>query len=190
MHLASVWVPFTSEAKEAVAHYPELLDEIKLGLREVGRRLGGHLRARQRERADAERRSLFERYIPEVSQAIARILDDDKAKIEKQFMKALENFARTAALQDAADAASDAAPEPTASTPSVMPPADDAPESRPKAQTKTKDKGKKPEPAAPGKGTKTRKQAELPRAGSKRKPEQLELIPKAPALPVIHPMKR
>src|SRR3984885_15717584 len=30
VHLASVWVPFTSEAKEAVAHYDDLLREAKL----------------------------------------------------------------------------------------------------------------------------------------------------------------
>ena len=30
VHLASVWVPFTSESKEAVARYPEILREIKL----------------------------------------------------------------------------------------------------------------------------------------------------------------
>ena len=45
VHLASVWVPFTSEAKEAVAHYPELLREITLALQECGRRLAQSLRA-------------------------------------------------------------------------------------------------------------------------------------------------
>ena len=30
VHIASVWVPFTSESKEAVAAYPEILKEIKL----------------------------------------------------------------------------------------------------------------------------------------------------------------
>ena len=43
VHLASVWVPFTSEAKEAVAHYPELLREITLALQECGRKLAQHL---------------------------------------------------------------------------------------------------------------------------------------------------
>jgi DNA topoisomerase-6 subunit B len=37
VHLASVWVPFTSEAKEAVAHYPEMLREITLALQDCGR---------------------------------------------------------------------------------------------------------------------------------------------------------
>ena len=72
VHLASVWVPFTSEAKEAVAHYDELLREMKLAIQECGRKLAAHLRARAHARARAKRRSLFEKYIPEVAQSISR----------------------------------------------------------------------------------------------------------------------
>ena len=39
VHMSSVWVPFTSESKEALAHYPEIIKEIKLALQEAGRRL-------------------------------------------------------------------------------------------------------------------------------------------------------
>ena len=35
VQIASVWVPFTSESKEAVAHYPEIIKEIKLALQEA-----------------------------------------------------------------------------------------------------------------------------------------------------------
>src|SRR5690606_36922353 len=34
VHMASVWVPFTSESKEAIADYDEIRAEIKLGLQE------------------------------------------------------------------------------------------------------------------------------------------------------------
>ncbi|OHB54991.1 MAG: DNA topoisomerase VI subunit B, partial [Planctomycetes bacterium RBG_13_44_8b] len=34
IHIASVWVPFTSESKEAIAHYPEIIKEIKLAIQE------------------------------------------------------------------------------------------------------------------------------------------------------------
>ena len=40
VHMASVWVPFTSESKEAIADYDEIQKEITLALRECGRRLG------------------------------------------------------------------------------------------------------------------------------------------------------
>ena len=39
VHIASVWVPFTSESKEAVAHYPEIIKEIQLAAQECGRKL-------------------------------------------------------------------------------------------------------------------------------------------------------
>src|SRR5436309_8127225 len=43
VHMASVWVPFTSESKEAIADYDEIRKEITLALRECGRRLGAFL---------------------------------------------------------------------------------------------------------------------------------------------------
>ncbi|HSQ13679.1 MAG TPA: DNA topoisomerase VI subunit B, partial [Candidatus Deferrimicrobium sp.] len=39
VHMASVWVPFTRESKEAIADYDEIRKEIKLALQECGRRL-------------------------------------------------------------------------------------------------------------------------------------------------------
>lgn len=92
VHLASVWVPFTSEAKEAVAHYDELLKEMRLAVQECGRKLGAHLRARDRAASEQKRLSIFQRYIPEVAQSIANILAGDKEQIAKSFHKALPNF--------------------------------------------------------------------------------------------------
>jgi DNA topoisomerase-6 subunit B len=97
VHLASVWVPFTSEAKEAVAHYDELLREMKLAVQECGRRLGAHLRARDRAVSEEKRLGLFQRYIPEVSAALANILGAPREHIEKSFVDALPNFVRVAA---------------------------------------------------------------------------------------------
>ena len=48
VHMASVWVPFTSESKEAVAGYPEIQKELRLALQAVGRKLGMFLRRRNR----------------------------------------------------------------------------------------------------------------------------------------------
>ncbi|MCP4798454.1 MAG: DNA topoisomerase VI subunit B, partial [bacterium] len=50
VHMSSVWVPFTSESKEAVAHYPEIIKEIKLALQEAGRHLQRYIRRRVREK--------------------------------------------------------------------------------------------------------------------------------------------
>jgi DNA topoisomerase VI subunit B len=95
VHLASVWVPFTSEAKEAVAQYDELLKEMKLAIQECGRKLAAHVRAKAHAERDMKRRSLFERYIPEVAGAISEILGLDKKQVEKPFYAALPSFAGT-----------------------------------------------------------------------------------------------
>ena len=74
VHMASVWVPFTSESKEAVAHYPEIIKEIKLALAECGRRLGRHLRGVKRRREEALKRSYIEKYLPAIGEALKDIL--------------------------------------------------------------------------------------------------------------------
>jgi len=122
VHLASVWVPFTSEAKEAVAHYDELLDELKLALQECGRKLASHLRARAHEQRESMRRGVFEKYIPEVAQALAEILGVPKDRTEKPFYKTLPSFVRLA----------DDPPAPREdrngkAAPSIPPPPDSAP---------------------------------------------------------------
>jgi DNA topoisomerase-6 subunit B len=94
VHLASVWVPFTSEAKEAVAHYDELLEEMKHALRECGRKLASHVRARAHADRELKRRSLFEKYIPEVAAAIGDILGLAKEKVEKPFYETLPVFVK------------------------------------------------------------------------------------------------
>ena len=73
VHIASVWVPFTSEAKEAVAHYPEITREIQLAAQECGRKLAAHIRRKQHADYQAQRRSIFELYIQEVARAIGKI---------------------------------------------------------------------------------------------------------------------
>lgn len=81
IHMASVWVPFTSESKEAIADYDEIRKEMTLALKECGRKLGIYLRRRQRMRREAERRNVFERYIGEVARASAAITGEDAEKI-------------------------------------------------------------------------------------------------------------
>ncbi len=75
VHIASVWVPFTSESKEAIASYPEIIKEIKLALQECGRKLGMHLRKAARARQELKKRSYIEKYIPAIGEALRDILD-------------------------------------------------------------------------------------------------------------------
>lgn len=80
VHMASVWVPFTSESKEAIADYDEIQKEITLALRECGRRLGLFLRRRERAASEYRRRNIFELYIEEVVEACNRLKGGTLAK--------------------------------------------------------------------------------------------------------------
>jgi DNA topoisomerase-6 subunit B len=73
VHLASVWVPFTSESKEAIASYPEIQKELRLALQTVGRQLGTYLKRREKVKHEGERRSIFMRYLGEVATAVSGV---------------------------------------------------------------------------------------------------------------------
>jgi DNA topoisomerase-6 subunit B len=74
VHVASVWVPYTSESKEAVEPYPEILKEIRLGLQQCARRLAHYLHRETRLRQEYDRRSYIEKYLPHIGIALQEIL--------------------------------------------------------------------------------------------------------------------
>ena len=81
VHLASVWVPFTSESKEAVAHYPEILKELRLAIMDVGRSLKTHISKTRRVADEMKKREYISKYIPKISEALQHILEfDDKER--------------------------------------------------------------------------------------------------------------
>ena len=86
VHMASVWVPFTSESKEAIASYPEIQKEIRLALQAVGRKLGMYMRRRLRVAQEGQRRTIFLRYLGEVAAAVSQINGVDKAKLYEQLL--------------------------------------------------------------------------------------------------------
>lgn len=93
VHMASVWVPFTSESKEAIAAYDEIMKEVKLALQEAGRRLGVYVRRREIARQEFKRRNIFALYIPEVAEATRKLkgrgvdVEALKAKLQKMAVK-------------------------------------------------------------------------------------------------------
>lgn len=74
VHIASVWVPFTSESKEAIADYDEITREVKLALQECGRRLASHIRLRRRQADERRKRGYIEKYLPHIGIALEEIL--------------------------------------------------------------------------------------------------------------------
>ncbi|MHC5122867.1 MAG: DNA topoisomerase VI subunit B [Planctomycetota bacterium] len=83
VHIASVWVPFTSESKEAVAHYPEIIKELKLAIQECGRKLGIHVRKQKRIKDELVKRSYIEIYLPHIGQALRDILVLKEPQVDK-----------------------------------------------------------------------------------------------------------
>ncbi len=90
VHIASVWVPFTNEAKEAIAHYDEIIKEIKLALQECGRKLSIYIHKHIRAAEQREKINLFEKYIPELANALSNLTNNKKDLIEDKLQKILK----------------------------------------------------------------------------------------------------
>lgn len=88
--LVSVWPPFTSEAKEAIAHYPEIIKEMKLALQEAGRKLGSYVKKKKKVKAAQERVNVYENFIPEVADALHRLTGLSSTKITDGLRTMLE----------------------------------------------------------------------------------------------------
>jgi len=100
VHFASVWVPFTSESKEAIAHYPIILKELKLALQECGRRLARHVRGRELAAAQNKRRNLFELYIEELAEALHRLTGDSRDRIRDDLLLIAQQATQRADAMD------------------------------------------------------------------------------------------
>ena len=96
VHMASVWVPFTSESKEAIAAYPEIEKELRLALQAVGRKLGMFLRRRKSIKQEGERRSIFLRYLGEVANAVSDINGTNREQLYGQLLKVAQRKTKEA----------------------------------------------------------------------------------------------
>ncbi len=90
VHMASVWVPFTSESKEAIASYPDIMKELRLGLQAVGRKLAMYLNRRKRVHQEGQRREIFLRYLGEVATAVSSIRDSDDLSRKELYDRLLQ----------------------------------------------------------------------------------------------------
>lgn len=150
IHMASVWVPFTSESKEAIADYDEIRKEMKLALMECGRKLGTYLRKRARMRRESQRRDVFERYIGEITKAIHAINGTDASRL----YEALQTQAkRRTAIADAQldDEGRTIKDEDPADQDGVIIVGPVAPPDGPASTAPTKDRAPAPGAAAPSK---------------------------------------
>ncbi len=93
VHMGSVWVPFTSESKEALAAYPEIEKEVRLALQECGRKLASFVRKKKRIKDEAKKRGFITKYMPHVAEALQELLsitDNQKKDVEDKLGEILE----------------------------------------------------------------------------------------------------
>lgn len=171
LHMASVWVPFTSESKEAIADYDEIRKEMKLALMECGRKLGTYLRKRQKMRREGERRDVFERYIGEIAKAVNAINGTDAKKLYDALLAQARKRTAIADLEldedgkavkqdDPADqdgviiiapqGSSASVPEPKAAGAKAPPAGPTLSEKKPRKQARDDTPAQKPEPSKRG----------------------------------------
>jgi DNA topoisomerase-6 subunit B len=75
VHVASTHIPFTSEAKEAIADVPEIAQEIDLALKEVGRRLKLYLSRQDKLELRREKEEIIQKLLPLIAKKVGEILD-------------------------------------------------------------------------------------------------------------------
>jgi DNA topoisomerase-6 subunit B len=91
VHLASVWVPFTSESKEAIASYPVIIKEIKLALQECARKLGLYLSGKRRSEFHQQRMKTFERYADETANSLSELTHESRERIMKELAELINS---------------------------------------------------------------------------------------------------
>jgi DNA topoisomerase-6 subunit B len=74
VHICSTKVPFTSEAKEAVASVEEIMTELDLALKECGRRLKTHLTKKAHRAKTKEKFEIVQLILPRIAEKSAKIV--------------------------------------------------------------------------------------------------------------------
>ncbi|MCC5994195.1 MAG: DNA topoisomerase VI subunit B [Candidatus Aenigmarchaeota archaeon] len=88
--LLSVWIPYKSEGKQAIAEYPEIIKEIKLGLQEAGRRLAVFLHKKIMREQLRMRANIFEAYSNVFSEFVAELTGKDLEYIKRKILELIK----------------------------------------------------------------------------------------------------
>lgn len=91
VHVASTHIPFTSEAKEAIADVPEIAQEIELALKEVGRRLKLYLSRQDKLELRREKEEIIQKILPLIAKKVGEILDRPTPDITPVVAKIMGN---------------------------------------------------------------------------------------------------
>ncbi len=102
VHLASVWPPFTSEAKEAIAHYPEIIKEMKLAIQECGRELSRYVGKKKRVQEAIKKKGYIERYLNHIGGSLRELLnlsEKEESRINTSLREILEKSRKVDELE-------------------------------------------------------------------------------------------
>jgi len=84
VHVASVWLPFTSESKEAIAPYDEIVREIELGIKNALRELSIYIKKKRALETIGDKYKNLYGYGLEVIDSLSSILDIEKENVEER----------------------------------------------------------------------------------------------------------
>ncbi|WP_456330000.1 DNA topoisomerase VI subunit B [Archaeoglobus sp.] len=83
IHLASTNIPYTSESKESVAAIPEIVDETRLALQEVGRRVKEYLDRKNRQQKKRKKEEMIGKVLPLIAEKVCEILEKEPLEIDR-----------------------------------------------------------------------------------------------------------
>ncbi|MBT4539085.1 DNA topoisomerase VI subunit B [Candidatus Woesearchaeota archaeon] len=83
VHMTSTWVPFTSEEKSGLAHYEDIMKEIKLALQDCGRQLASFVKKKKRVKDEFKKRDYIKKFIPSLAGALKTLLNFPDSEEER-----------------------------------------------------------------------------------------------------------
>ena len=87
VNFLSVFIPYTSAGKQAIADEEEILEEIRLALMDSGRKTAHYIIGKRREQEKQMKRQLFYKYIPEIAQALGHLTKEKQEILKKKLEK-------------------------------------------------------------------------------------------------------
>ncbi|MDH7508312.1 MAG: DNA topoisomerase VI subunit B [Methanomassiliicoccales archaeon] len=87
VHVASTKIPFTSEAKEAIANIPEFLEEIQLALKACARKLKTHLHKKEMKGKTRAKFEIVQEILPLIAQKCSKIVGKEVPSLKGTITK-------------------------------------------------------------------------------------------------------
>ncbi|MCQ5376049.1 MAG: DNA topoisomerase VI subunit B, partial [Methanomassiliicoccales archaeon] len=87
VHVASTKIPFTSEAKEAIANIPEFLEEIQLALKACARKLKTHLHKKEMKGKTRAKFEIVQEILPLIAEKCSKIVGKEVPSLKGTITK-------------------------------------------------------------------------------------------------------